>query len=89
MTRTMTLDEAAYYSHCILVEEAWHRHNAAVDSWIDTGNYEAIHESQEACEQMEEKCRQLYKVAFCDHKELRDGESTCPTCGKTFDQSFI
>lgn len=88
-TRKVSLDEMAYHLQCSLVEDAWHRHNAAIDSWIAVGNYEAIHESREACEQMEEKCHQLYKQAFCEHKGLMDGESTCPDCGKTFDQSFI
>ena len=85
----MRPEEIEYRYFCSIVEDAWHKHNEMVDSWIDTGNYDALHASQEACEQLDARQHMMYKQVWCKHEHLQDSESTCPDCGKWFDNSIL
>jgi len=86
--RRMTNDEKRYYEQMKTVLDLWHVFYGLVDSWIDCGNYDSLHEMQKECEHQEEKMHEIYKQAFCKH-DKSFSETECTECGKKFDQFIV
>lgn len=68
-------------------EGLWDRYTMFVDSWIATGNLDAMHEAEDAAKAADERAHRAYLATQCDHKNEmvfvtpENWVSVCADCG--------